>query len=177
MEDKPSMVVTGVGLAHFFCWANYPWLRRGWGDRFSGLPAVISVFFVMPLTIAEIDRNGRVAQWALLATLGMCLVRRIQNLIWKPKEHPHYSGRSLFKGDEWRAKGVKEPLLVLALSILALPVSRGLAVYLGISALCLSATVSYGKASIAAKARLMEASRIEQLTIMNHYKEMFGNEE
>jgi hypothetical protein len=138
-----------------------------WGDRFVSIYSVLGVCSMF-LFIAEY--RDPIAFPAFYLTCFMFLVHRIAGL-WRPSgTHSQYDGRSWFSGDERRAKGFKEPLLVAIAGVACLSFSKGLGHYLLLADVGLVLSHAYYRMRIRAQVRQMRDSRIEAEIVRDTYQ-------
>lgn len=154
------------------CWAVplEAWTRKAgtWGDRYlTGIHPLVGMCILGAFPAFFPDPTGVTAAllWGFLILTLVLLAghsargwyRRRRGLV----VHSRYSGESIFSGDEYRAKCVWEPLLVLVIGSFCFAVSVGLGAYLVIGALSLSLIHSINQEADNARLRQMRDSQIE----------------
>lgn len=157
-----------------------PFLRRGFGPRYFGLPALLGLFLVpfwMVLWPGE-DPRPIVGFWWLF--ILMQLIARLESVGKRARQRPvhtRYNGTprlsAIFRGtSEHTLKARHEPWLAILAGAAALPFSLPLGSYLIAAGLCLAVCASVGEAVERARALQLRDAWIEQQLLAERFRAM-----
>jgi hypothetical protein len=166
-----------VGFGQLWSAPVEMWLRRPGttGDRNNGLHLVLGVFWIL-LFGALCNRPKETAPvvWFFCLTLLVLLIHRVAGIRRRSKGyrcHSRYTGQPWFPGRELWVKQWAEPTLILFVGIAIAWVTQPLGAYLIGAAISQVVCTNYQIAAEEARIRALRDAQIEQLYLMERFRE------